>query len=73
MPHTLIFFIEMESRLIGVDNRAVGAAAAAQLIWLVVFLQKWRAFRRPKNIISNNNNKLNSTQIVYCVHKGHTG
>jgi len=32
----------------GVDNRAAGAAAAAPIIWLVVVIQKWRTFRRPK-------------------------
>ena len=32
----------------GVDNGAAGAAAAAPLIWLVVVIQKWRTFRRPK-------------------------
>jgi len=29
--------------VIGVDN-----GVAAPIIWLVIILQKWRAFRRPK-------------------------
>ena len=35
----------------GVDNGAAGAAAAAPIIWLVVVIQKWRAFRRPTHIL----------------------
>jgi len=31
----------------GVDNVAAGVATAAPLIWLVVVIQKCRAFRRP--------------------------
>jgi len=34
----------------GVDNGAAGAAAAAPIIWLVVVIQKWQTFRRPKQI-----------------------
>jgi len=34
----------------GVDNGAAGAAAAAPIIWLVVVIQKWRTFRRTKQI-----------------------
>ena len=36
----------------GVVNGAAGAAAAAPIIWLVVVIQKWRTFRRPKHIFS---------------------
>jgi len=34
------------SNIVGVDNGAAGAAAAAPIIWLVVVLQKLRTFRR---------------------------
>jgi len=34
----------------GVDNGAAGAAAAAPIIRLVVVIQKWWTFRRPKLI-----------------------
>ena len=36
--------------IIGIDNGATGAAAAALIIWLVVVIQKWRAFRCPPKI-----------------------